>query len=140
MAAPCKGLTTEALGSTAATRTEQPVPSRLRRALPRDPKGAHTHGSTSMFSGRPQAWAYSLSWNMGSVLKTLARSFPGTSTVGRHRGVGSCSQCQLPQLLGPAPSLGHFPPELGAGSGRVPLLHLQSWQRQVASSRFKSPM
>lgn len=50
------------------------------------PRGAPTHGSTRVSSGRPQARACSSSWNMGSILRTAARPLPGTSTVGGAGG------------------------------------------------------
>lgn len=89
------------------------------------PHGAHTHGSTSVFSGRPQARACSSSWNMGSVLRTAARPLPGTSTVGRIHvggrvGSGASSHCRLLQPRAPPSSSGHLPSMLGARPGQGP--------------------
>ena len=84
----------------ASLRVPSPHPSTAGRRPCQGPRGAPTHGSTRVSSGKPRARACSSSWNMGNVLRTAARSLPGTSTVGRAGGgSGAGSHLQGPPLL-----------------------------------------
>lgn len=98
------------------------------------PRGAHTHGSTRVSAGRPQARACSLSWKMGSVLRTLARPLPGTSTAGRGRRRGVRGWQPPPAPTAAGPPRGSAGGGLWRGPRRGPLAHLQNQQWQVASS------
>lgn len=67
---------------------------------PRPVHSPHTHGSSRVSSGRPQAWACSASWNMGMVFRTAARSRPGTSTVDSGHRLRTAVQ-PAPEMRGP---------------------------------------